>query len=62
MNASASQLVPAGIGLTIASAAAVLDRAGYAHAGEITIGAALAAAVVMMLMRAAPTWFQARRL
>lgn len=59
MNASAPQLVPAGIALTIASAATVLDRAGYAHAGEITLAAALAAAATLMIaMRAAPAWFR----
>lgn len=58
MNASASHLVPAGIALTIASAATALDRAGYAHSAEITISAALAAAALMVLVRAAPTWFR----
>lgn len=58
MNASASHLVPAGIALTIASAATVLERAGYAHPAEMTVGAALAAAAVMVLMRAAPAWFR----
>ena len=58
MNASASHLVPAGIALTIASAATVLERAGYAHSAEMTVGAALAAAAVMVLMRAAPAWFR----
>ncbi|AWI88608.1 MULTISPECIES: hypothetical protein [Methylorubrum] len=58
MNASASHLVPAGIALTIASAATVLERAGYAHSAETTIGAALAATAVMVLMRAAPAWFR----
>ncbi len=58
MNASASHLVPAGIALTIASAATVLERAGYAHSAEMTVGAALAGAAVMVLMRAAPAWFR----
>ncbi|MBB2960257.1 hypothetical protein [Methylobacterium sp. R2-1] len=58
MNASASHLVPAGIALTIASTATVLERAGYAHSAEMTVGAALAAAAVMVLMRAAPAWFR----
>ncbi len=61
MNASAPHLVPAGIGLTIASAATVLERAGYAHAIEMSLGAALAAAILMGLMRAAPAWFQTGR-
>ncbi|MEH3118110.1 MAG: hypothetical protein PGN25_11090 [Methylorubrum populi] len=59
MNVSAPHFVPAGVGLTIASAATVLDRAGYAHSAEITLAAALAAAALMVLMRAAPTWFRA---
>ncbi|MGE7153941.1 hypothetical protein ACQKJ1_09385 [Methylorubrum rhodesianum] len=58
MNASASHLVPAGIALTIASAAMALERAGYAHSAEMTVGAALAAAAVMVLMRSAPAWFR----
>ncbi len=59
MNASASHLVPAGIALTIASAATVLERAGYAHSAEITLGAALVAtAALMIVMRAAPAWFR----
>ncbi|BAU90451.1 hypothetical protein MPPM_1846 [Methylorubrum populi] len=58
MNASATHLVPAGIALTIASAAMALERAGYAHSAEMTVGAALAAAAVMVLMRAAPPWFR----
>lgn len=61
MNASAPHLVPAGIGLTIASAATVLERAGYTHAIETSIGAALAAAVFVALMRAGPAWFQTGR-
>ncbi|MDV2984925.1 UNVERIFIED_CONTAM: hypothetical protein Q9R58_11450 [Methylobacteriaceae bacterium AG10] len=59
MNASASHLVPAGIALTIASAAMALDRAGYAHSAEMTLGAALAAAAALaIVMRAAPAWFR----
>lgn len=54
-----AHLLSLGIGLTIASAAAVLERAGYAHSAEITLGAALAAAAVMTLLRAVPSWFQA---
>ncbi|HJE23179.1 MAG TPA: hypothetical protein K8W01_05920 [Methylorubrum populi] len=59
MSTLPAHLAPAGIGLTIASAATVLDRAGYAHSAEITLGAALAAAAVMVLLRAVPAWFQA---
>ncbi|ACK82953.1 hypothetical protein [Methylorubrum extorquens] len=58
MNALPSCLAPAGIGLTIASAATVLERSGYAHSAEITLGAALVATALVVLLRAAPTWFR----
>ena len=59
MSTLPAHLAPLGIGLTIASAATVLEQAGYAHASEITLGAALAAAGLLALMRAVPAWFQA---
>ncbi|WP_342150323.1 hypothetical protein [Methylorubrum sp. SB2] len=58
MSTLPTALFPLGIGLAIASAGTALERVGYAHPFETSLGAALLAAGLTMLVRTGLPWLQ----
>ncbi len=58
MSTLPTTLFPLGIGVAIASAGTVLERVGYEHPFEMSLGAALLAAGLTMLVNSGLPWLQ----
>ncbi|SFK76549.1 hypothetical protein [Methylorubrum salsuginis] len=58
MSTLPTALFPLGIGLAIASAGSVLERVGYDHPFETSLGAALFAAGLTLLVTTGLPWLQ----
>ncbi|KQT58664.1 hypothetical protein ASG52_21265 [Methylobacterium sp. Leaf456] len=58
MSTLPTALFPLGIGLAIASAATALERVGYEHPFETSLGAALLAAGLTLLVHTGLPWLQ----
>jgi predicted MFS family arabinose efflux permease len=58
MSTLSAHVFPLGIGLAIASAGSVLERVGYEHPFETSLGAALLAAGVTLFLRSTASWLQ----
>ncbi len=58
MSTLPTALFPLGIGLAIASAASVLERIGYEHPIETSLGAALLSAGLTLLVSSGLPWLQ----
>lgn len=58
MSTLPAHLLPLGIGLAIASAGTALERVGYEHPFETSLGAALLAGGITLLLRSTTSWLQ----